>query len=234
MRKGLREIGLGKHYRFAAPRVSELPPQQLRFATELVRVAGYKGWVILLDEIELVASYSILQRGRAYAEVARWLGKTRGQSYPGLVVAGSVTEDFASAVISPDGKQDCDNVAPRLRSSARHAHLVEAARAGMTALQGECQGLRAPTDAEVAVTVERLRAIYAKAHECSPEPLDVDAGGAGFEGRMRYKVRAAINAWDLIRLVPGARPATEFEAYSPDYAEKPDLEVPDSDAEVQP
>lgn len=173
VRKGLREIGLGKHYRFTAPRISELPPQQLRFATELVRVAGYRGWVVLLDEIELVASYSILQRGRAYAEVARWLGKTRNQSYPGLAVAGSVTEDFAPAVISPDGKQDCDNVAPRLRSSARHAHLVAAARAGMTALQGECLGLRAPTDDEVAATVERLRTIYAKAHDWSPKPLNL-------------------------------------------------------------
>ena len=229
VRKGLREIGLGKHYRFTAPRVSELPPQQLRFAAELVRVAGYKGWVVLLDEVELVASYSILQRARSYAEVARWLGKTQGQSYPGLVVAGSVTEDFATAVISPDGKQDCDNVAPKLRSSARHANLVEAAQAGMTALQRECQGLRAPTDGEVVATVERLRAIYAKAHDWSPEPLDLDAGGAGFEGRMRYKVRAAINTWDLIRLVPGARPATEFEAYSPDYGENPDLENPDPD-----
>ena len=190
--------------------------------------------MILLDEIELVASYSILQRGRAYAEVARWLGKTRSQSYTGLVVAGSVTEDFASAVISPDGKQDCDNVAPRLRSSVRHAHLVEAARAGMAALQGECQELRAPTHAEVAATVERLRAIYAKAYDFSPEPSDLQAGGAGFERRMRYKVRAAINAWDLNRLVPGARPDTEFDDYSPDYGENPDLEVPDSDDEVQP
>lgn len=229
VRKGLREIGLGKHYRFKAPRVSELPPQQLRFATELVRIAGYKGWVVLLDEIELLASYSILQRARSYAEVARWLGKTPGQSYPGLVVAGSVTEDFASAVISPDGKQDCDNVAPRLRSSARHANLVEGAQAGMTALQRECQGLRAPTDYDVVDTVERLRAIYAKAHDWSPEPLHLNAGGAGFEGRMRYKVRAAINAWDLVRLVPGARPATEFEAYEPVYEEQPDLEDRDSD-----
>ena len=233
VRRGLREIGLGKHYRFAAPRVSELPAQQLRFAAELIRVAGYKGWVVLLDEIELVASYSILQRARSYAEVARWLGKTGDQSYPGLVVAGSVTGDFASAVISPDGKQDCDNVGPRLRSSARYANLVESAQAGMTALQRECQGLRAPTDGEVVATVARLRAIYAKAHDWSPGPLDLDAGGAGFEGRMRYKVRAAINAWDLIRLVPGARPATEFEAYSPDYGENTDLENKDPDDEFR-
>ncbi len=232
VRKGLKEIGLGKHYQFKAPRVSELPGQQLRFATELVRVAGYKGWVLLLDEIELVASYSILQRGRAYAEVARWLGKPGGQSYPGLVVAGSVTGDFATAVISADGKHDCDNVAPRLRSSARHGHLAEAARAGMAALERDCLGLRAPTDAEVAATVERLRVLYAKAHDWSPPPLAMDASGAGFEGRMRYKVRAAINAWDLQRLVPGARPATEFEAYSPDYAENPDLEDPDPADEV--
>ena len=229
VRKGLREIGQSKLYRFRAPRVSELPPQQLRFAAELVRVAGYRGWVVLLDEIELVASYSILQRGRAYAEVARWLGRTARASYPGVVVAGTLTEDFASAVISPDGKQDCDNVPPRLRSSARHADLADAARAGMRTLQDDCLSLRPPTDDEVAATVARLGRIYAKAHDWDPPPLGLDARGAGFEGRMRYKVRAAINAWDLIRLVPGARPATEFQTHSPDYEENPDLENLDPD-----
>ena len=50
---------------------------------------------------------------------------------------------------------------------------------------------------------------------------------------MRYKVRTAINAWDLIRLVPGARPAPEFEEYSPDYGENADLEDNDPGGEVE-
>ena len=224
VRRGLREIDQLRNYPFRAPRAAELPPQRLRFALELIRAAGYSGWVVLLDELELVGSYTILQRGRAYAEAARWLGRTRGDAYRGLAVAGTLTEDFASAVISADGKQDCDNIGPRLRNNPRHAHLETAALDGMRALERECIALRPPTDGDVADTVERLRAIYARAYDWDPPRLDLDASGAGFEGRMRYKVRSAINAWDVLRLVPGARPVIEAEEFTADYAEDPDLE----------
>ena len=224
VRKGLREIDQLRNYPFRAPRAAELPPQRLRFVLELVRAAGYSGWVVLLDELELIGSYTILQRGRAYSEVARWLGRFRGDAYRGLAVAGTLTEDFASAVISADGKQDCDNIGPRLRNNPRHAHLETAAFEGMRALERDCIALRPPTDEDVAGTVERLRAIYARAHDWDPPPRGTDASGAGFEGRMRYKVRSAINAWDVLRLVPGARPVMETREFAPSYVEDPDLE----------
>ena len=111
LRAGLRQIGEARTYRFRAPKAADLPPQRLRFAVELIKGVGYRGWVVLLDEIELMGSYSILQRGRSYAEVARWMGLAQGESYPGLIVIGAVTEDFAAAIISPDGqKKDRDYV----------------------------------------------------------------------------------------------------------------------------
>ena len=75
VKDGLRQIGQQQSYSFPRPKAAELPPQRLRFATELIKGAGYKGWVVLLDEIELVGSYSLLQRGRSYAELTRWMGK---------------------------------------------------------------------------------------------------------------------------------------------------------------
>ena len=54
IKRGLRLLGHGRRRAFRAPRVGDLPPQRLRFAVELMRGAGYKGWVVLLDEIELV------------------------------------------------------------------------------------------------------------------------------------------------------------------------------------
>ena len=41
---------------------------------------------------------------------------------------------------------------------------------------------------------------------------------------MRYKVRAAINEWDLLRLCPNARPETEGTEFSTGYEEVPELE----------
>ena len=40
---------------------------------------------------------------------------------------------------------------------------------------------------------------------------------------MRYKVRAAINEWDLMRLYPNSRPETEGIDYRPGYHEDPEL-----------
>ena len=106
VRDGLRHIGLLESYPFRAPRVRDLPPQKLRFVLELLKAAGYPGWVILMDEIELVANYSVLQRGRSYAELARWMGQAMEERYPGLVMVGTVTGDFASVVLDDKGDRD--------------------------------------------------------------------------------------------------------------------------------
>lgn len=227
VRAGLREIDEFPSYRFRAPRAAELPPQRLSFVLELIKGAGYDGWVVLLDELELVGSYSILQRGRSYAEVARWLGRSPASHLPGLAVAGTLTEDFASAIISADGKRDCDYIRPKLENNPRHALLAPLAMTGMRCLERECIALRPPTDQDVASTIERLRAIYAKAYGWQAPPLHMQAGGAGFQGRMRYKVRTAINQWDLVRLVPGARPSTEVDEFRTDYTEDPSRDPPD-------
>ena len=222
IRDELRRTGEVGRYRFRAPKIAELPPQRLHFAVELIKGAGYAGWVVLLDEIELIGSYSILQRGRSYAEIARWLGFAQDESFPGLVVAGAVTDDFAAAVIQ--GKRDRELVRPKLEGSARYSGLAARAETGMRRLEHDCLALERPGDADVAAAMETLRRLYARAYDWDPPPPAAIADGAGFRGRMRYKVRAAINEWDLYRLRPGSRPRTQIENVTPDYEEKPDLE----------
>ena len=58
--------------------VRELARQRLRFLPQLLRAAGHAGWVVLFDEVELIGRYSLLQRGRSYAELARWLDGNPG------------------------------------------------------------------------------------------------------------------------------------------------------------
>ena len=225
LRAGLRQIGEASTYRFRAPKAADLPPQRLRFAVELIKGVGYRGWVVLLDEIELMGSYSILQRGRSYAEVARWMGLAQGERYPGLIVIGAVTEDFAAAIISPDGqKKDRDYVRPRLEQSARYAALGARAESGMRLLEQGCVALDPPSDSEVKATMETLRRLYHRAYDWEPPVHEASAGGAGFQGRMRYKVRTAINEWDLLRLHPTYQPDTEIEGFKTRYEENADLE----------
>ena len=224
VKDGLRQIGQLQNYSFRAPKAAELPPQRLRFATELIKGAGYKGWVLLLDEIELIGSYTLLQRGRSYAELARWLGKVVNEPYPGLVAVGTVTDDFASAVISPDGaKKDRDYISPKLEAG-KYKDIAARAETGMRLLERECTPLPSPTETDVRETVEKLREIYSTAYGWNAPPLQGETGGAGYQNRMRYKVRASINEWDLLRLYPDSSPEIEGSEFRHEYEENADLE----------
>ena len=229
VRKGLRSIGEAQNYRFSAPKAAELPLQRLRFAAELIRGAGYAGWVIFLDEIELIGNYSILQRGRSYAEVAHWMGHAPETNRSGLISVGAVTGDFVPAVIDADGKQDGDKIVPRLRDSARYGSLAKPAEAGMEVLKREVFALQPVRETDVEATLEKLREIYAKAYSWHPPSASMASETAGYMNQMRYKVRSAINEWDLLRLRPGYRPDIEAQEFQHDYGEDSDLEKPAAD-----
>lgn len=228
---GLRQIGQLRDYPFRAPKLAELPPQRLRFVLELIRAAGYSGWVVFLDEIELVGSYSVIMRGRSYAELSRWFGQVQGDRYPGLVTVGTVTEDFYSAIIREDGadrrKRDAVNLLPKLKESykGRYKSLMGAAKKGMSLLREEkCTSLVPLSDQQVQETMEKLRRIYSDAYGWEAPELQIDIRAAGYQNRMRYKVRAAINQWDLLRLYPDSRPETEGQEFRHTYEENADLE----------
>jgi len=231
---GLRQIDQLQNYKFNMPKAAELPPQRLRFALELIKGARYRGWVVLLDEIELVGSYSLLQRGRSYAEVARWMGEAAGESYPGLVMVGSVTEDFASAIISPDGsRKDHDYIRPKMEANAKYKDVAGRAVTGTHMLERQGVPLRAPESDDVSATVEKLRSLYSDAYGWEAPPIEARAGGAGIYGRMRYQVRRAINEWDLLRLRPDSRPDTEVREFTTSYEENRDLGSPAHEGDAE-
>jgi hypothetical protein len=206
LRRRLRETG---EARFALPAVParELARQRLRFAARLLTAAGYAGWVVLLDEVELIGRYSVLQRGRSYAELARWV---RGdETDPGLPLAAVVamTDDFEAAVVS--GKKDREVVPSKLRARGTHESDEIAARAelGMRVIDREMLLLAPPDAAELDRAYTRLKELHGEAFGWDPPDV------AGLERlaatRMRQYVRAWINEWDLLRLDPEFTPATE-------------------------
>ena len=164
VREGLRLINQQGSFTFRAPRAADLPPQRLRFATELIKGCGYKGWVVFLDELELVSSYSLLQRARSYAELARWLGKTSDEKYPGLIVVGTVTPGFESDVLGPFGKNDREIAGNRLRERSETMQGTRA-EAGIRALEREPILLQPPSEEELRKTLGNLRDLYQEAYE---------------------------------------------------------------------
>ena len=226
VRKGLREAAQLQAYApLRAPKAAELPPQRLRFLLELVKAAGYRGWVVLLDEIELVASYSTLQRARSYAELARWMGQAVGESYPGLVVVGTLTADFAAKVL--DDRGDRDRAAQLLRDRHRDQEAVRA-ETGMRFIERAAYPLVQPDDDILTELYRRLRAMHSHAYEW--EAPEIDAGSP-VRRSIRVFIRRWINEWDLLRLYPGQDPDIEETELLFSRDEDRDLEAPSEGAE---
>lgn len=219
LRRALRRAGEGASWIVSKASQRELALQRIRFVARLAAAAGYGGWVLLFDEVELVGRYSLLQRARSYAEIARWVLGEESGPLPGLVAVLAITDDFLPFVI--DEKHDDETVPGRLRLRGEEP-LAEQAELGIEAIRRAAH-LERPGEHVLGEAYRKLKAIHETAYGW--EAPDV-AGPAALGTRsMREYVRAWINEWDLRRLDPSYRPELEFEPVSPDYTEDADLET---------
>jgi P-loop Domain of unknown function (DUF2791) len=221
LRRALRSVGAARLYSFTTITVRELARQRFRFAARLLRAAGHAGWVILFDEVELIGRYSLLQRGRSYAELARWLGGDEGDPELPLVPVFAMTDDFEAAVLT--GKDDRTQIPTRLRAkeSPQWDETAALAEAGMRHIENDMLLLEPPDDEELDRAYAALKKLHADAFGWSPPDV------AGLERlgatRMRQYVRAWINEWDLTRLDPAFRPESLAVEIASDYREDSDL-----------
>ena len=174
----------------------ELDYQRLAFASRLVQGLGFKGLVVFVDEIELIAQFARLQRLRAYQHLADLLGRTDRPELAeaALLVVGAVTSDFDEAVLR--GKQDLEEV-PRIADSKYGPEVAEACTAGMEAIR-EAVPVAPPSEAAVAHVRDAVTGMYRRAYPgWSPPPGEKTTLWAST--RMRELIRRWITAWDLQR-----------------------------------
>lgn len=223
VRAGLRQVGSDKAFDVKAIVLKNLAPIRFEFVSRLARAVGFKGWVLLLDEVELVGRYSLQQRGRSYAELARWLGCV-GAAIPGIPVVATITDDFDIEVLHEKG--DLSLVGDRLRSKGTDeaALLATYAEAGMRLIERDRLPLIPPTAATLHETFERVRDVYRTAYGWEPEPLEIQP--LSITARMRTHIRRWINEWDLLRLFPGITPDIKEDEgeVGTGYTEDPALE----------
>ncbi|MGH7915943.1 MAG: BREX system ATP-binding domain-containing protein [Candidatus Binataceae bacterium] len=219
VRQWLREIGGAKRFPFKPVKQAELFRQRLRFVPRLIAAAGYSGWVLLLDEVELIGRYSVLQRGRAYAELARWLNLDAEQNVPGVVTVAAITDDFTSEVID----KRCDDQQVPLKLAGKNERKnAERARLGMETLARKQVLLKPPDAALLEVSLQKIRAFYADAYGWDVTAADV--GEITAAKSMRQYIKSWITTWDLERLY-GTRPEIETVNVAPNYEENKDIEL---------
>jgi hypothetical protein len=204
LRRRLKEAGAAAAYRLASVRERELSLQRFRFVSRLARAAGYSGWVVLLDEAELIGRYTALQRAKSYAELARWVRGDRDDPEAPLCAVLTTVDDFEAQVLV--GKNDVELIPKRLRAkgTAEDELLAGQAETGMRIIEREQVQLQPPGRDELDRSYEQLKQIHGEAYGWAPPDV------AGLErlpsNRMRQYVRAWINEWDLRRLDPSYQP----------------------------
>lgn len=222
IRRRLREHGAGSSYRIASVREGDLARQRFRFVSRLARAAGYRGWVVLLDEVELIGRYTVAQRAKSYAELARWVRGDRDDPGAPIGAVLATVDDYETQVLV--GKNDLDLVPKRLRAkgTAEDELLAALAEAGMRIIGHDQVKLQPPGREELDRTYGRLKEIHAEAFAW--DPPDVSGLERLPSNRMRQYVRAWINEWDLRRLDPAYEPETQLGELAVDLSEDAGLE----------
>jgi hypothetical protein len=222
LRRALQSVGAAGLYSFTPVTARELARQRYRFVARLLRAAGYAGWVILFDEVELIGRYSLLQRARSYAELAGWLGGQDGDPGLPLLAVFAMTDDFEAAVLT--AKDDRAQIPLRLRAkqSPQWDETAALAEAGMRRIEHDMLLLAPPGGDELDRAYAALKKLHADAFGWDPPDVPgLERLGAT---RMRQYVRAWINEWDLVRLDPAFRAQSVVTDIASDYGEDSALE----------
>ena len=224
-------------YRFDKLTTVEMAVQRFKFVSRLMIAAGYSGWILLIDEAEIVGRYSFKQRAQSYAELARWMGRLGASSFTdlgyksGLASVLALTDDFQSAIL--DEKGDRESVPTKLRETGSEADLVLARQAeqGMQLIECERISLIGPHDELVEEIYHKIRTIHGEAYGW--DPPHVPSIERLSSTRMREYVKGWITEWDLKRLAPDEAVEIELTEVKQDYSEDVELETVVDDT-VQP
>ena len=190
-----------------------------RFAPRLLSSVGLAGWCVLLDEVELIGRYSPLQRGKSYAELARWLGRDDVDGLPGIATTAAFTDDFVAEMF--DNRRD-EELIPQALEKKGLTRQADLARRCMEQLR-RMRGVRlAPPDEPALLAAQsRIADLYYDAYQWRPSGLAIGERLAGKS--MRQYIKSWITEWDIERLY-GERTTTEAQTIQTDYSESAELE----------
>jgi BREX system ATP-binding protein BrxC/D len=219
IKKYLKACGERATYKIEKVTLRDLAIQRFQFIPRLIVAAGYAGWVLLVDEVELIGRYSWLQRAKSYADLLRWMGKLPGQHVPGLVTVFAIMSNFESYIL--EERNDLEGVPSKLRDKGAE-DLARYAERGMRIIQREKVRLKAPDAQVIQQTCEKVRAIHAEAYDWQPPPLSVERLGIT---SMREYVKRWITEWDLKHLDPSYTVEIEKTALNQNYSEDTALET---------
>lgn len=222
LRKALAQGGARGMFDLRLASEPQLLLQRQHFMPALFQAAGFAGWCVLFDEVELIGRYGPLQRALAYAELARWLGLDAGLRNPGLFTVAAITEDFTQAVIQ--ARLDEEKLPERLRLKGL-PHQADQALLAMRAIEA-AYPLSRPDSDSLLRHANLLRKAYSHAYDWPAPALDPPLRQAN--RTLRHHIRGWIAQWDMLRL-EGRRAETDVISQTTSYEEDDTLASPSPD-----
>jgi hypothetical protein len=191
-----------------------------RFLSFLLHRTGYKGWVILIDEVELLSKLGIGSRAQAYINLAALLGLSKKQPpFSGIYLVLALASPFVRGALLAEGRNDLAKV-PEWLSDPRRNRVDEVplARAAM-------EGIVDSTHLEP-LTEQNIEAILARLEEYH----NLAYGWNGKMDRAFVRSKALAQASNQTRTT--IRAALEYLDLLYQYGKPPHIEVraPDTDS----
>lgn len=195
LRQILKEL-FGQSRRFDRYTLSRDPIWTFRLLAQLIQLAGYQGWVLLIDELELIGKVGLGARAHAYANL---IALTPGGGGPErTLVVGALASNYYTDVI--EEKQDTFRIIEWLTKRGR-TEEAQSARAGLALLEA-AEALPPLSSREMRVLFESIREAHGVAYQWAPPDLDrleayVRTHVPGNDSKVRTCVRTAVQWLDL-------------------------------------
>ena len=224
LKKYLQEAGFGGQYTFGRVSATELALQRFQFAARLMQAAGYAGWIVLIDEAELIGRYSVNQRAKSYAEVARLMNMDDGQLLPGLGTVLALTNDFREEILEKKGDRVKMLEKLRNKQTDKDQVLADKAEKGMKLIQSQSIPLGQPTSETIQEVHQVIRGLHLKGHGWHMWGNASESSATLVPGTsMRKYVKSWVTEWDFLRLYPGEECEIEVSTWKPSYEETQDV-----------
>ena len=205
IRQKLKELGDLAAYDLSGPRNVLLAHDRIRLLAQFYRVAGGKGLVILFDELERIAKFSVRQRLAAYQELG-WWRDIAAEEGSGILPVFAMTRGFLETTITGGAHDE-----QRLRSASTDQAQDERDQRALrgTALLKKSFLLETPTSEEEEEIKYRVKGLYERAYgEIAPA---LSAVRTDVRTTIRSEIRRWITLWDLHRYYPDYAPQMQSE-----------------------
>jgi len=185
---------------FNTPVAAERCTQTVRFLSRLFQELGFRGWIVMFDELELMRTLGPVSRAKSYAWLAFWLGLSSRERVPGLGAVGAFTPGYFQETIAennPWGKQDEVWLPPKLEQTPANSRHVANCRVAMRFIGENEHVLLHPTTKKRLEDIQRsVLSEYLIAYGTNVELIPFSF----YEAKsIRAYLREWITRWDLQR-----------------------------------